>query len=1479
MQRVGPYHIPLPYAPYPLQTHAMTALRDFLEGTADSTSSEHPTPHESACIEAETKATTPTSNATKIAVLESPTGTGKSQMLLNSVLSFLFEPVFSVDSDAEARHYAAAAASAPSDHAIDGGTAPHSGGNGAEATMPSAVSSGAAPPKPKTLDDIIKQRQLEEEIDQLRRERKARVRAQRRQLRKARTLWRLQQQQSKGEADEEHLLAQDPAAWYAEQHASMDLPSSSSSASSTSPCESDNDDGDISSDAAEAEGLLETHLATMIPLRKPKVYFASRTHTQLQQLMEDLQKTAFAAYPLRVRASAALPPSTGVLSATTTRTFFVSENDREGDADASAAPSLGISATRGGDALNDTSPLHRLTAVHVAGRSHLCINARIQRAAAAAAAANSGEILNHYCREAMQYERSKQGRADRRERQRRQQQQGLTSADFISTEKGGGSEWQTPRDIEDLPSTYGSHLPKSGGIDGLTAAGAEGNVNEDKGCAFCAESRLRALMEHIAAEQREQQRADLHAAASRVHNDGGTPPPCTPSTSIYTMKRLLHLGRELQACPYLATRLLLRGADLAFIPYSYLLDEDQRAVLLGGVTTNPATAAEAEALGLPDDADDDDSLARGVTAEGPSTEMGVTTASWPTAPPAVSLGSVLYHRRQRVTATTTFRQGRKAQQQVEAKADKMHRTSSSSIHSIGGAAAEAQRAGHNEDEDKVWHAIAHSAPPSFRRDILVFDEAHNIADHCRAISTASLSPWHLQLTESLCSAYLSRYESRLLTRNKQRLRELIRFLSRLSQFCVAASAAAAPSPASETRVHPLHAFLFEAGIDSVDAYSLLMFLVDSQLLIKLQGFVGYSLERERQDVETEAVAGAARLRLPAAAAPQPTAPAGAKRKRTADKAEEAYGTRIDERQRRRLSLSALSSDVPASSGAAPCEASRPHASGPTVGQPSSSVSVPDPSGASGTLAALLRTHAGADGVGTPLEVTRQRAIAAEALQRVERLLRALYISDAVTTRVIWTSSPPTPQAGETNKAVLKLIQLEPGTHTFAPLAREAKAVVLAGGTMQPLALTCGPLLPAHQNSSSPQPQRGTGADVHRENSASSASTANDRERIAAAASATAAGGLHPAAEMPWRLISEGHTVPPTSVRVFTLGTGPSAVRLEFTQQMLRDHGRGLARSGATSGNNPSADAASPAARMLVEVGCTLLNLSRVLPPAGAICFFVSYDMMERVVAVLQSTGYYDQINEVKPIFCETRGGKGGRNRSRGDGTGGAGVAEVLQQYQSWIYDERVDASAAPSGLPSSLTPSPAKGKVARRGALLFAVMGGRLSEGINFADDLGRAVILFGMPYANPTDVELQLNLRHIASTRLPHGATGQTPRSVSANEEGHHNGVVADSGSCARQPITALTPSPAPLFASATEWGLYMDGMMQTVNQCVGRCIRHAGDYAVVILIDARYGERADVRRRLSTWLQPSLQVCRSFGECFAGVRAFFAARRAAPE
>jgi chromosome transmission fidelity protein 1 len=48
-------------------------------------------------------------------------------------------------------------------------------------------------------------------------------------------------------------------------------------------------------------------------------------------------------------------------------------------------------------------------------------------------------------------------------------------------------------------------------------------------------------------------------------------------------------------------------------------------------------------------------------------------------------------------------------------------------------------------------------------------------------------------------------------------------------------------------------------------------------------------------------------------------------------------------------------------------------------------------------------------------------------------------------------------------------------------------------------------------------------------------------------------------------------------------------------------------------------------------------------------------------------------------------------------------------------------------------------QTSKSGAVLLASAGGRLGEGINFTDNLARAVIMVGLPYPNVLDIETKM--------------------------------------------------------------------------------------------------------------------------------------------
>lgn len=107
------------------------------------------------------------------------------------------------------------------------------------------------------------------------------------------------------------------------------------------------------------------------------------------------------------------------------------------------------------------------------------------------------------------------------------------------------------------------------------------------------------------------------------------------------------------------------------------------------------------------------------------------------------------------------------------------------------------------------------------------------------------------------------------------------------------------------------------------------------------------------------------------------------------------------------------------------------------------------------------------------------------------------------------------------------------------------------------------------------------------------------------------------------------------------------------------------------------------------------------------------------------------------------------------------------------------------------------------GAMIFSVVGGKLSEGLNFSDDLGRCVIVIGLPYANIKAVDLKEKMLYLD------------------RKEGYGSGHT-----------------------------FYENLCMKAVNQCIGRAVRHKDDFATVLLLDERYN-RNNTKNALPEWIK----------------------------
>ncbi|BES92585.1 HELICc2 [Nesidiocoris tenuis] len=243
----------------------------------------------------------------------------------------------------------------------------------------------------------------------------------------------------------------------------------------------------------------------------------------------------------------------------------------------------------------------------------------------------------------------------------------------------------------------------------------------------------------------------------------------------------------------------------------------------------------------------------------------------------------------------------------------------------------------------------------------------------------------------------------------------------------------------------------------------------------------------------------------------------------------------------------------------------------------------------------------------------------------------------------------------------------------------------------------------------------------------------------------------------------GHVIPKENILPLVVPVGPTGQTLEFTFQKRND----------------------PA--LIGELGRLLVNVCNIVP-AGVVCFFPSYDYENRIYQFLEDDGLLKRIASKKKIFREPKTS--------------SQVDVVLKEY--------ADSARRKPG-----------------GALMFSVVGGKLSEGLNFSDDLGRCVVVVGMPYPNLTSPELKEKLKFLNDTVGPH-----------AGQEYYEN--------CC----------------------------MKAVNQCIGRAVRHKNDFATVLLLDRRYQATNHVQL-LPKWISASLQIQNKFGPVLGLLGKFFRDRR----
>jgi chromosome transmission fidelity protein 1 len=198
---------------------------------------------------------------------------------------------------------------------------------------------------------------------------------------------------------------------------------------------------------------------------------------------------------------------------------------------------------------------------------------------------------------------------------------------------------------------------------------------------------------------------------------------------------------------------------------------------------------------------------------------------------------------------------------------------------------------------------------------------------------------------------------------------------------------------------------------------------------------------------------------------------------------------------------------------------------------------------------------------------------------------------------------------------------------------------------------------------------------------------------------------------------------------------------------------------------------------LAAIGKVLERLCELVPN-GIVCFFSSFDHVAKFVTVIRDNGTFQRIDTRKQIFEDKR--------------------------NSAIFNPYEEAARS-------------------TGAILFTVIRGSLSEGINFKHEVGRCAVIIGQPFPNAHEPEMKEKMSFWDS------AGGEMKGKD------------------------------------------YLQNLCyKAVNQCIGRVIRDSQDYAVVVLIDSRY-LRAESMEKLSSWTKRNWARTGTLDGTFEAIRRFF--------
>jgi Rad3-related DNA helicase len=240
------------------------------------------------------------------------------------------------------------------------------------------------------------------------------------------------------------------------------------------------------------------------------------------------------------------------------------------------------------------------------------------------------------------------------------------------------------------------------------------------------------------------------------------------------------------------------------------------------------------------------------------------------------------------------------------------------------------------------------------------------------------------------------------------------------------------------------------------------------------------------------------------------------------------------------------------------------------------------------------------------------------------------------------------------------------------------------------------------------------------------------------------------------------------------------------------------------------------------LGLALAQLCRAVPD-GALCFFPSYSFMR---ACVESWRDGERQGKVWDALCDAKS---------------VILVEGSEREEGLTFDEQL----------AKFKSSVACG----RGALYLCVFRGKLSEGIDFSDEMARAVFLAGIPFPSVSDLKILAKKEYQEMAVATASAAARQRRLAAAGDAGAGN--------------AAQTEAHTAQVLSGNDW--YRQQAFRALNQAVGRCIRHKNDYGAVVFLDRRFRDRA-LDKELSKWIRGQTKNLLSVQTAEQDLRAFFA-------